>query len=100
MRYDVKAHFQQVEEQYNTITGDYAEEVVEDHIEYVAVQGTDIQTMHILYGGIRQGSITLHLQNFVGYAFNRVVIDNVPYVVDDAIDLRVKKVYILSQWQG
>ena len=56
--------------------------------------------MHIIYGGIRQGSITIHLQNFVGYPFNRVVIDNVPYVVDDAIDLRVKKIYILSQWQN
>lgn len=99
MRYDVKAQFQQVEEQYQS-NGDYAETVVEEHIEYVAVTATDFETMHIIYGGIRQGSITIHLQNFVGYPFNRVVIDNVPYVVDDAIDLRVKKIYILSQWQN
>lgn len=96
MRYDTKVKFQQVENTYLS-NGDYAETVAEEHIEYASIQNTDIQTMHLVYGEIRQGSITLSLQNYVGYTFNRVVINGVKYTVDQAIDLRVKKAYILSQ---
>lgn len=96
MRYDTKVMFQQVENTYLS-NGDYAETVAEEHIEYASIQNTDIQTMHLVYGEIRQGSITLSLQNYVGYTFNRVVINGVKYTVDQAIDLRVKKAYILSQ---
>ena len=99
MRYDTKAVFQLVEDTYDS-NGDYTESVVEEHIEYCSVASTDIQTQHLVYGAIRQGSITMHLQNYVGYTFNRVVIDGVKYVVDQAIDLRVKKAYILSEWQN
>lgn len=99
MRYDTKALFQLVEDDYNSI-GDYDETVKEQHTEYCAIQETDIQTMHIVYGEIRQGSITISLQNYIGYAFNRIVINGVPYVVDQAYTLRTKKVYIASQWQG
>ena len=99
MRYDRKAIFQQVEEQYLD-TGDYAERVVEEHTEYCSVAYTDLQTMHLVYGAIRQGSLTIHLQNYIGYTFNRIVIDGKKYVVDDAIDLRFKKVYVISEWQG
>ena len=96
MRYDTKVIFQQVENTYLD-NGDYAETVVEEHIEYASIQNTDIQTMHIVYGEIRQGSITLSLQNYVGYTFNRVLINGKPYTVDQAINLRVKKAYILSE---
>ena len=99
MRYDTKALFQLVEDTYDSI-GDYTETVKEQHTEYCAVQSTDLQTMHIVYGEIRQGSITISLQNYIGYAFNRIVINGVPYVVDQAYTLRTKKVYIASQWQG
>lgn len=98
MRYDTKVIFQQVEEQYQT-NGDYAETVVEQHTEYVSLVDTDIQTMHIVYGAIRQGSVTMQLQNFVGYPFNRVVINGKPYVVDQVFNMRVKQAYILSEWQ-
>lgn len=99
MRYDRKALFQTVEEHYQS-NGDYVEEVVEEHTEYCSVAYTDLQTMHLVYGAIRQGSLTIHLQNYVGYSFNRIVIDGKSYVVDDAIDLRFKKVYVISEWQN
>lgn len=99
MRYDTKVIFQQVEYTY-TESGDYAEKVVEQHTEYASIQNTDAQTMHLVYGEIRQGSITLSLQNYLGYTFNRVVIGGKPYSVDQAIYLRVKKAYILSEIQG
>ena len=96
MRYDTKAAFQLVEDAYDS-KGDYTESVTEEHIEYVSVVNTDIQTMHLVYGEIRQGSITVTLQNYVGYTFNRIVINEKNYTVDQAIDLRVKKAYILSE---
>ena len=98
MRYDTPVIFQQVEEQYQA-NGDYAEVIKEQHTEYVSLVDTDIQTMHLIYGGIRQGSVTMHLQNYVGYPFNRVVIGSKPYVVDQVINLRVKQAYVLSEWQ-
>ena len=96
MRYDTPAIFQQVAEQYQA-NGDYAETVLEQHTEYVSLVNTDIQTMHIVYGGIRQGSVTMQLQNYVGYPFNRVVVNGKSYVVDQVINLRVKQAYILSE---
>ena len=99
MRYDREAIFQQVEEQYLS-NGDYAEIVVEEHTEYCSVAFTDLQTMHLVYGAIKQGSLTIHLQNYIGYAFNRIVIEGKTYVVDDEIDLRFKKVYVISEWQS
>ena len=99
MRYDTPATFQQVEEQYQT-NGDYVESVVEEHTEYCSVASTDLQTMHLVYGAIRQGSLTIHLQNYIGYTFNRIVIDGKSYAVDEGITLRFKKVYVISEWQG
>ena len=96
MRYDTKAVFQLVEDVYDS-NGDYTESVAEEHTEYASIVNTDIQTMHLVYGEIRQGSITMHLQNHIGYAFNRVVIDGKPYTVDDKLPLRVKVAYILSE---
>lgn len=99
MRYDKKVLFQLVESVYNTSTGDYEEQVTSEHTEYASMVDTDIQTMQILYGGIKQGSITMHLQNKVPYTFNRIVYDGKPYMVDQVINQRVKQAYVLSQWQ-
>ena len=99
MRYDTPAVFQLIEEQYQT-NGDYTESVKEQHTEYVSLVDTDIQTMHLVYGGIRQGSVTMHLQNYVGYPFNRVIIGGKAYTVDQVVNMRVKQAYILSEWQG
>lgn len=96
MRYDTKVIFQLVEDTY-LANGDYSETVLEQHTEYASIQNTDAQTMHLVYGEIRQGSITLSLQNYVGYPFNRVLVNGKPYTVDQSINLRVKKAYILSE---
>lgn len=99
MRYDKKVLFQFVDSVYNKSTGDYEEQVTSEHTEYASVVDTDIQTMQIVYGGIKQGSITMHLQNKVPYTFNRIMYDGKPYMVDQVINQRVKQAYVLSQWQ-
>ena len=98
MRYDTAVAFQTIDLVYKS-NGDYEESVSEEHIEYGSVTDTDVQTMQLVYGGIKQGSITLHLQNKVDYPYDRIVIDGTPYVVDQLINLRVKQAYVLSEWQ-
>lgn len=98
MRYDKKIDFLHVDKVYQA-NGDYVDEVIESTTAYGSVVNTDFDTMRLVYGEIRQGSITLHLQNKVGFIFNRVVIDGKTYAVDQCINQRVKQAYILSQCQ-
>lgn len=98
MRYDKLVKFQMVGSVY-TNKGDYEEQVLNEYTEYASIVDTDFQTMAIVYGGIKQGSITLHLLNKVKYDFNRIVYEGKPYMVDQVINQRTKQAYILSQWQ-
>lgn len=98
MRYDKLVKFQMVGSVY-TNKGDYEEQVLNEYTEYASIVDTDFQTMAIVYGGIKQGSITLHLLNKVKYDFNRIVYEGKAYTVDQVINQRTKQAYILSQWQ-
>lgn len=98
MRYDKLVKFQMVDSVY-TDKGDYEEQVLNEYTEYASIVDTDFQTMAIVYGGIKQGSITLHLLNKVKYDFNRIVYEGKVYTVDQVINQRTKQAYILSQWQ-
>lgn len=98
MRYDKLVKFQMVDSVY-TNKGDYEEQIINEYTEYASIVDTDFQTMAIVYGGIKQGSITLHLLNKVKYDFNRIVYEDKVYTVDQVINQRTKQAYILSQWQ-
>lgn len=98
MRYDKLVKFQMVNSVY-TDKGDYEEQITSEYTEYASIVDTDFQTMAIVYGGIKQGSITLHLLNKVKYNFNRIVYEDKVYMVDQVINQRTKQAYILSQWQ-
>lgn len=98
MRYDKLVKFQMVNSVY-TDKGDYEEQITSEYTEYASIVDTDFQTMAIVYGGIKQGSITLHLLNKVKYNFNRIVYEDKVYTVDQVINQRTKQAYILSQWQ-
>lgn len=99
MRYDKMVLFQVVSEVYNKATGDYEEQVTAEHTEYASIVDTDFQTMQIVYGALKQGSITMHLQNKVAYDYNRIVCNGIAYKVDQIINQRTKQAYILSQCQ-
>ena len=53
--------------------------------------------MQIVYGGIRQGSVTVQLQNHYQKPFDRIRIGNTTYKVDYTRKLRVKQTFILSE---
>ena len=98
MRYDRKIDFLLVDTVYND-KGDYTEEVLESKTAYGSIVNTGLDTMRLVYGEIRQGSITLHLQNHIDFNFNRILLDGKTYAVDQRINQRVKQAYILSQCQ-
>lgn len=98
MRYDKLVKFQLVDMVQKT-NGDYEEQITNEYTEYASIVNTDFQTMQIVYGGIKEGSITMHLLNKVKHEFNRIEFEGKAYMVDQIINQRTKQAYILSQWQ-
>lgn len=96
MRYDRKIVFQNITEIYQP-NGDYADAIESEHVEYASIVGTDINTQHLVYGALKEGSLTFTLQNHINYVFNRVYIDGKEYNVDARIKQRVKDAYIVSE---
>lgn len=100
MRYDTPIIFRKlVTGEYDPDTGDYADDTYEDTRVYGSVMDTSTQTMNLVYGGIRQGSLTVHIQNHADVPFDRIVIGNKEYRVDYTRRLRTKQSFIVSEVQ-
>lgn len=98
MRYDTPIYFQQlIPGDYNLKTGNYGEDQVMETQRLAAVIETNTETMRILYGAIRQGSVTVHLQNRYEQAYDRIRIGDRVYQVDLRKNLRVKQVLVLTE---
>ena len=101
MRYDVPIYFQRLMPgEYNRKTGDYKQDTVKETMRYASVMDTGSDTLMLVYGGIRQGSLTLHLQCHDVQSFVRFRIANSIYRVDQRRTLRTKQVFIVSEVQG
>ena len=100
MRYDTPIYFQRViQGEYNKATGDYDEDTVEETARYASVMNTGTDTMRLLYGEIRQGGLTVHIQNRYNGPFDRIRIGNKVYAVDRRRTLRTKESFVLSEVQ-
>ena len=100
MRYDVPIYFQQlVQGKYDVKTGDYAEDYVSETMRYAGVMDTRTETMRLVYGGIRQGSLTAHIQNHYAENFDRIRVGEKIYTVDFSRKLRTKQSFVLSEVQ-
>ena len=86
--------------EYNRKTGDYKQDTVKETMRYASVMDTGSDTLILVYGGIRQGSLTLHLQRHYDQPFDRIRIANSIYRVDQRRNLRTKQVFIVSEVQG
>ena len=96
MRYDKEILIQRVDDVY-TENGNYEETVLYEYKVYGSVVATDIDTLRLVYGEIRQNTLTVHVQNHIDVVFNRMLIDGVPYAVDHKINQRVKQACVISQ---
>ena len=100
MRYDTPIYFQRiVPGEYNKATGDYDEDTVEETARYASVMNAGTDTMRLLYGEIRQGGLTVHIQNRYNGPFDRIRIGNKVYAVDRLRTLRTKESFVLSEVQ-
>ena len=100
MRYDVPIIFRRlVSGSYDPDTGDYADDTYTDTKVYGSVMDTNEQTMNLVYGAIKQGSLTVHVQNHVDVPFDRMIIGNKEYRVDYTRRLRTKQSFIVSEVQ-
>lgn len=100
MRYDTPILFRRLAAgAYDPDTGDYNDDTYTDTKIYGSVMDTNTQTMNLVYGGIKQGSLTVHVQNHVDIAFDQLIIGNKKYRVDYTRRLRTKQSFIVSEVQ-
>lgn len=98
MRYDHKIYFcRNGDSTYNEETGDYGEAEPTKVKRYASIVQTGEDRAQIVYGSIREGSLTLHLQNHYPDPFDYIEIDEKKYHVDHRIKLRSKDCYVVSE---
>lgn len=98
MRYDTPIYFQRITAgEYDAETGNYAEDIVSETPRFASVMDTRTETMRLVYGAIRQGSMTVHIQNRYSHPFDRIRIGEKRYAVDYRRRLRTKETFVLSE---
>ena len=60
---------------------------------------TGTETMNLVYGEIKQGSLTIQLQTHYKELFNRIRVGRKVYRVDFERKLRTKHVFVVSEVQ-
>lgn len=100
MRYDTPVYFQTIKPgAYDENTGNYSKDSVFEVGVSASVMDTQTETMKLIYGSIKQGSLTITVQNHYNLPFDRIRIGNKLYQVDRTRRLRVKQSYIVSEVQ-
>lgn len=98
MRYDTLVYFQKnVSGEYNPDTGNYEDDTIKEAPKRASVMNTGTEMIELVYGSIRQGSLTIQLQNHYTEPFSRVRIGDKIYKVDHARKLRTKHVFVVSE---
>lgn len=98
MRYDTPIEFRQVEKGlYNTATGDYGEDSHSGVTRYASVSDTGAETVKLVYGNLKQRSLTVQLQNPYDAKYDQILIKGRPYKVDFRRILRTKETLIVSE---
>ena len=100
MRYDTPIYFQKVTQgKYDPTTGDYGEDAIRETCVMASVMDTRTETMQVVYGSIKQGSKTIHIQNHYDKLYDSIRIDNKIYRVDYSRTFRNKHSFIVHEVQ-
>ena len=100
MRYDTPVYFQKITPgEYDPKAGNYADDAVEETLRYASVMDTGTETMIQVYGSIKQGSLTIQIQNHYTEPFDRIRVADTVYGVDYSRKLRTKHVFVVSEVQ-
>lgn len=101
MRYDTPIYFQKITQgKYDPATGDYGEDTIQETCVMASVMDTRTETMQVVYGSIKQGSKTIHIQNHYDKSYDSIRIDNKIYRVDYSRIFRNKHSFIVHEVQN
>lgn len=99
MRYNTPVFFQKVEPgKLNTETHNYDNDTVTEKKRYASITDSGLETLKLIFGELKQGSLIIRLQRPFEGAFDRVRIGNKIYRAD-MVKLN-KRVFLLSEVQG
>ena len=97
MRYDKEVLFCRTQgETYNPKTGDYEDGEVEETRVLASVMDTREESMRLVYGKVKQGSLTIQIQNHYDEPYDYIVYDGKEYQVDYTRRFRTKQTFIVS----
>ncbi len=104
MRFDTPIYFQRTKKgEYNATTGNYSPATPEEVKRYASITNTGTETLSLVYGELKQGSLTIRLQMPYTEPFDRIRIGEGEtakyYRVDRARRLRTKHTFIVSEVQ-
>lgn len=100
MRFDVPVYFQTVKQgEYDASTGNYGEDIIEETKKDADVTSAGVETLNLVYGGIKQGAVVIRLQNHYNKPFDRIRIGEQVYRADFSRKLRNKHTFVASEVQ-
>ena len=84
MRYDTPIYFQKTTQgAYDPDTGNYGPDSITETLRYASVMDTGRETLRLVYGEIRQGSLSIQIQGHYAGDFDWIRIGSKVYSVDD-----------------
>lgn len=100
MRYNTPIYFQTVKAgDYDTTSGNYAKDTVTEVKKYASVTDTGVNTLNLVYGSIKQRSLTIRIQPPFADPFDFIRVGNKKYKVDLQRNLYSKQTFIVSEVQ-
>ena len=99
MRFDKPVYFQTIKSEYITSTGDYGISTVTEEMRWASVTDVGADTLRLIYGELKQGCLTIRLQNAYEKPFDRIRIGDKFYKVDRVRQLRTKQTFVVSEVQ-
>ena len=100
MRFDTPVYFQRIKSEYLVATGNYGISLLEEDMRRASVTDSGAQTLMLVYGELKQGSLTIRLQRPYDKPFDRIRIGEKFYRVDMKRNLRLKRTFVVSEVQG
>lgn len=99
MRFDTPVYFQRIKSEYVAATGNYGISLLEEDMRRASVTDSGAQTLMLVYGALKQGSLTIRLQRPYDKPFDRIRIGGKFYQVDRPRKLRLKQTFVVSEVQ-
>ena len=100
MRFDKPIFFQSITRgEYDDTTGDYLPDTVKETKKYADITDAGVETLRLIYGELKQGVLTVRIQNHIDEPFDKIRIGRKLYNVDFMRVLSTKQVFVVSEVQ-